>query len=123
MSNFEEHIQAVVNRANAFYRKTEPGHYLISTRIPNKVPPSLPLYAFDLDYQLAQDREYLRAKESLDDDTIPAVCPFFGIAEHSAWLGAEVLLQEDTCMPILIIREPADLIKLHFRRPTNGSAI
>jgi hypothetical protein len=65
-----------------------------------------------LDCKLAQGRVNWRAKEGLDDDTIPSICPTFGIAEHSAWLGMDVILQEDTCLPIPIIREPADLKKL-----------
>ena len=82
--------------------------------------PHPPLWEFDLDhqitdwldYKLAQQRVEWQAKEGLDDDTIPCICPTFGIAEHSAWLGMDVQLQEDTCLPIPIIQEPADLWKV-----------
>ncbi len=122
MPNLNEHIQNVVNRASAFFGQTEPGHYLLSVWVPHEIPKSPPLFDFDLDHQLTEwldvilvrDRAFLRSKAGLDDDTIPAVSPFFGIAEHSAWLGTEVLLQADTCLPVPIIKEPADLAKLHF---------
>jgi hypothetical protein len=115
-----EQIDCVVNRSRAFYRRTEPGHYLINAEIPAEAPPIPPLDEFDLDRQLAEWLDYnlaaarptWRVKEGLDDDAIPAICPFFGIAEHSAWLGLEVRLQETTCLPLPVIDEPADLQKL-----------
>jgi hypothetical protein len=51
-------------------------------------------------------------KEGLDDDAIPAICPLFGHAEHSAWLGLEARLQQTTCLPLPITGEPSDLQKL-----------
>jgi hypothetical protein len=115
-----EHIDRVVRRSRAFYQNTEPGHYLINAEIPADAPPIPPLYEFDLDRQLADwldsnlaaARPAWQAKEGLDDDAIPAISPFFGIAEHSAWLGQEVHLQETTCLPLPILHEPADLKKL-----------
>jgi hypothetical protein len=115
-----EHIDRVISRSRAFYRKAGPGHYLINAEIPAGAPPIPPLHEFDLDRQLADWLDYnlaaarpaWRAKEDLDDDAIPAICPFFGIAEHSAWLGLEVRLQEATCLPLPLIQEPSDLQKL-----------
>lgn len=122
MPNLDRHIDAVVKRAASFYRKKEPGHCLVGTRFPVDVPPIPPLWDFDLDHQLtdwldfklAQAQLDWRAKEGLDDDTIPAICPTFGIAEHSAWLGMDVKLQQDTCLPIPIIHEPGDLTGLRL---------
>jgi hypothetical protein len=115
-----EQIERVVSRSRAFYRKAEPGHLLINAEIPVEAPPIPPLDQFDLDRQLAEWLDYRLAaarpawqvKQGLDDDAIPAICPFFGIAEHSAWLGLEVRLQETTCLPVPIIHEPSDLHKL-----------
>jgi hypothetical protein len=114
------HIQRVVQRSRAFYRQTEPGHYLVHAEVPAEAPPIPPLHEFDLDRQLADwldsnlaaARPGWRAKEGLDDDAIPAFCPFFGIAEHSAWLGLEVRLQDTTCLPLPLIHEPTDLDRL-----------
>jgi hypothetical protein len=115
-----EKIGRVIGRSRAFYRKAEPGHYLVNAEIPVEAPAIPPLYEFDLDRQLeewldhnlAAARPAWQAKEGLDDDAIPSLSPFFGIAEHSAWLGQEVRLQEDTCLPLPIIGGPADLRKL-----------
>jgi hypothetical protein len=122
MSKLDEQITAVVQRTGAFYQRTEPGHYLIGTRIPVELPSIPPLSNFDLDHQLSdwldcklvQSRAVWRAKEGLVDDMIPAICPTFGIAEHSAWLGMDVILQEDTCLPVPVIFESSDLKKLRL---------
>jgi hypothetical protein len=118
--NPSEHIERVVRRSLAFYHKTEPGHFLINVEIPASKPPLPPLHEFDLsgqlgewlDHELDAARPAWRAKEGIDDDAIPSFSPFFGIAEHSAWLGLDVRLQEDTCLPIPALVEPADLAKL-----------
>jgi hypothetical protein len=115
-----EHIDRVVNRAQAFYRATEPGHFLVNAQVPAEGPPVPPLRDFDLDHQLHEWLDYRleaarpgwSAKDGLDDDTIPSICPYFGIAEHSAWLGLEVHLQETTCLPQPVIEEPSDLAAL-----------
>jgi hypothetical protein len=65
-----------------------------------------------LDAALAAARPAWAAAAGLDDDSLPAICPHFGIAEHSAWLGLSVRLQEDTCLPIPAVRSPEDLDKL-----------
>jgi hypothetical protein len=120
MPTLEDHIDRVVHRAASFYRQTEPGHCLISVQFPVEAPPVPPLFEFDLDHQLekwldcrlAHERPLWRQKEGLDDDALPAICPQFGIAEHSAWLGMEVRFQEATCLPVPILRGPADLARL-----------
>ncbi len=79
-----------------------------------------PLYEFDLDTQLhewldcrlASFRPMWEAHESLDDDSLPCAFPAFGIAEHGAWLGMDVHLQERTCLPIPNLVEKSDLAKL-----------
>ncbi len=115
--NLFEHIRQVVARSRSFFTKKEPGHFLIQTMVPFAAPEIPPLYDFNLDeqletwldYKLNAAREKWRSKAGLDDDTLPAICPTFGIAEHSAWLGLEVQLQQDTCLPIPLLNEEADL--------------
>jgi hypothetical protein len=122
MTALADHIDRVVERARAFYSSQEPGHLLVNAYIPVECPAIPPLHSFDLDqqlnqwlaYQLEAARPGWRAKEGLDDDSIPAICPFFGIAEHSAWLGMDVILQETTCLPIPIIKTPHDLSRLRL---------
>ena len=124
--NLSEHIENVVTRSKAFYAATKPGHFLINTILPVQTPEIPPLYDFNLDYQLAEWLDYKlaaaqptwQAKAELDDDTIPSICPQFGIAEHSAWLGMEVLLQKDTCLSIPSLKSPEDLDRLQFSAAT-----
>ena len=115
-----EHIRRVIGRSRAFYRASEPGHFLIHAHAPVDAPAIPPLDSFDLDRQLATwldhalaaARAEWRGRAGLDDDAIPSICPRFGIAEHTAWLGAEVRLQTDTCLPVPLLREPEDLYRL-----------
>ncbi len=112
-----ESIHAVVKRSRTFYRATEPGYFLINAMVPVESPDIPPLNHFDLDHQLAEWLDYRlaaarpvwREKAGLDDDAIPSICPRFGIAEHSAWLGMDVTLQADTCLPIPALKTPEEL--------------
>ena len=118
--NLNNHISRVVERAKNFYQKTECGHFLINALIAVETPRIPPLYDFDLDrelnrwfdYNLAALRPAWQAKEGLDDDSIPSACPHFGIAEHTAWIGTDVLLQETTSLPVPMVHIPDDLERL-----------
>jgi hypothetical protein len=124
--NLLEHIENVVKRSKAFYAATKPGYFLINTILPVQTPEIPPLYDFNLDYQLAEWLDYKlaaarpiwQAKAELDDDTIPSICPQFGIAEHSAWLGMDVLLQKDTCLSIPSLKSSEDLDRLQVSEGT-----
>ncbi len=113
-------VRRVVARSRRFYAATEPGHLLVNCKVPAETPRVPPLLEFDLDRRLgewldlnlAAERPRWAAKEGLDDDSLPAICPHFGIAEHSAWLGLEVRLQEDTCLPLPAVNDPGDLERL-----------
>lgn len=122
----DEHLHRVVRRCQAFWSRREPGHFLVRTTVPADAPPVPPLYEFDLerqlhewlDYKLAAARPGWAAVEGIDHDGIASLCPQFGIAEHAAWLGMEVILQQDTCLPRPIVRGPQDLDRL---RPVEGT--
>ena len=82
----------VVKRWQHFLTAHEPGHFLIAAHVPTDTPALRPLSSFDLDRQLVEylDERLIVArcawavKTGLDDDTLPALAPYFGIAEHSA---------------------------------------
>lgn len=120
MLSLRERITRVVRRSRAFYGARTPGHYLVRVKYPVAAPQVPPLDGFDLDRQLeewldcqlASDRPAWRDREGLDDDSLPAACPYFGIAEHSAWLGQEVILQQTTCLSVPLLRSPAALDSL-----------
>ena len=65
---------------------------------PIELPESDPLEAFDLPREINRYcdqaiERYLRFREAhdrFDDDWIPALKPYLGIAEHSCFLGGEV---------------------------------
>ena len=116
------HISRVVQRAAAFYRSKHPGHFLINAHVPAEKMSIPSLLDFNLDEQLTTwldckleaARLCWQAKEGLDDDGIPAICPHFGIAEHSAWLGMDVRLQETTCLPTPLVKTPEDISLLQL---------
>ena len=120
--SLDEHTRRVVCRSKAFYAAKDPGHFLVSVSFPVEAPPIPPLYNFDLDKQLAEWLDHklanLRpgweAKKGLDDDALPAIFPRFGVAEHSAWLGMEVRLQEDTSLPVPLIKTPDDVDRIRL---------
>lgn len=120
------HAARVIERCRAFYAAREPGHFLINAQVPADAPAIPPLYDFDLDRQLdawldanlEAARPGWAAKAGLDDDTLPSICPRFGIAEHSAWLGAEVRLQETTCLPTPLLDSLDDLSPLRISPET-----
>lgn len=115
-----QHVENVVRRGKAFYGTKEPGHFLVNAHVPAQAPPIPPLSEFDLERQLAEwldcrleaARPGWAAKQGIDDDSIPSICPHFGIAEHAAWLGLEVRLQETTCLATPVLESPEDMRKL-----------
>jgi hypothetical protein len=126
-ADLQKHIGRVVGRSRSFCGATEPGHFLVNVQIPYKYPGRThPLCDFDLDTQLTDYlEERLNAarplwalKEGLDDDSIPSFHPRFGIAEHSAWLGMEVRYQSNTCLPVPMLKSPADLDRLELSEET-----
>lgn len=108
MMNLNEHGQRVAARSEAFFGARDPGHALVLTQWPVEAPAVPPLCSFDLDRELgrwldarlANARPAWEARGDIDDDRVPCLCPSFGIAEHSAWLGLDVRLQEWTCLPL-----------------------
>jgi len=115
-----EKISRIVPRARAFYRATEPGHFLVSAHFPVDRPKRPLLSSLDLDRQLgewmesklANMRPVWNAKADLDDDMIPSICPSFGTAEHSAWLGQEVRQELNTCIARPCMSSLRDMDKL-----------
>ena len=120
MSDLNTRIRRVVDRSKRFYEADESGHFLVGVKFEVQQGKSRALNAYDLendleellDCQLAAKRRAWAAKECLDDDTIPSICPWFGYAEHSAWLGGRVRLQPDTSLLEPFVRTAEDLDKL-----------
>ena len=49
-----------------------------------------------LDDRAARLLHAMALRDGLADDTLPALAPWYGIAEHSAFLGGKVTFGEDT---------------------------
>jgi len=65
-----------------------------------------------LEYRVAGERFYWNNRLCVKDDSFPTIVPTYGIAEHTAYLGGEVVLQEDTSYHKPILTEWADFDKL-----------
>ena len=112
-----EHARRAARRARAFLAAKEPGHFLVNVKVPAEAPPMPPLTEIDpekdlprwLDGLIAAARPGWEGKAGIDDDAPPSLCPSFGIAEHSAWLGLEVRAQETTNLPTPALTSLDDL--------------
>jgi hypothetical protein len=120
--NLQKHMQNVVKRTTAFYQKDEPGHFLVNVKVAGESIKIPSFYEFDFDNEIEKLLEYQldaakckwNAKDGINDDSIPAIAPYFGIAEHSAWLGLDAVIQENTSLSIAVVNSIDDLNKLLF---------
>ena len=88
----------IAKRTAAFY-DAPVGKALIQIRSCNSlnIPKMPPLNSFSfpadmekyLDMRAEKEYIFLRFHESIDDDFIPSVSPWYGIAEHTAFLGGK----------------------------------
>lgn len=123
----QERVNAVISRTKAFYRATEGGHFLVNVNVATKNYPPMPLYDYDpatrltewLDGLLAWYQTKWQSKTGIEDDSVPCICPRFGIAEHSAWLGMKVIAQEATNLPVPILKSLDEIDKLTLSEKTN----
>lgn len=99
------------------------------------VPKVKPLNAWDFDKELCAFWDALIEREDfiwsrrvdVEDDCIPSLSPRYGIAEHSAYIGGKVLMEETTSYNTPFIKEWGDLRKIAldsdnvwFRRVIDG---
>ena len=97
--------ERIAERTRAFYGAEE-GSALIHIKscASLKIPEMPPLNSFSfpddneryLDMRAEREYAFLRFHERLDDDYIPSVSPWYGIAEHTAFLGGKVDFTPDT---------------------------
>lgn len=69
-----------------------------------------------LDSIAIRDYQISRLHDSIDDDMMCSTAPWYGIAEHSAFVGGEVTLERETsyCKPVC--KEITDFKKLSYSR-------
>lgn len=107
----ESRVKNIISKTRLFYEAESPGHFLVRTSFPVELPPVPDLRTVDME----KDKEmFLKAwlkmykavwesKKDVGDDEIPAIFPRYGIAEHSAWMGQEVIPQSDTNHPVELL--------------------
>ena len=122
MKNIREDIEEVIARTQAFYQMSSFGTALIKVKTISglKESPALNL----TDYQFPNDTQrYLddcaqrqlnhwRQRLALPDDQIPALGPWYGMAEHSSFLGGEVKYSADTSWQEPVLSNPSQLERL-----------
>ncbi len=111
------------DRIRAFYDSKKPGVQIhIKSCDSLRLLPCAPLnsYAFPQDMERYLDRrahnDYLFARfhETIEDDFIPSTAPWYGIAEHTAFLGGQVDFTESTTFQHQICEDLEDFRSLRL---------
>ena len=112
-------------RAKAFYEQKKPGVQIqIKSCDTVALPASAPLnsYSFPrdmeryLDHLAYKDYLFARFHETIEDDFIPSTSPWYGIAEHTAFLGGQVDFTESTTFQHQICENLEDYHNLKLDR-------
>lgn len=61
-----------------------------------------------LDYRLGNFLDYWEKRKDIDDDIVPAINPWFGIAEHTAFIGGEAEFADQTSWHHPFIKDWSD---------------
>ncbi len=118
-----EDIDDLMDRTTRFTTNGKSGDALVKVNLiqkPYKVK-GLDQWNFPVEMKQFLDEnikalEYTWQKQKLiPDDSIPALYPRYGIAEHSAFLGGEVDFSEDTSWHHQILNSYDDVAKLELR--------
>lgn len=120
-NNFEK----VINRTKYFNTAAKSGALIQVDDIESikrlegyKLPKPLNTYNFNEELYLYLDDcidrflFYWDMRQGLEDDLLPAFAPSFGIAEHSAYLGGEVIIEAETSYHKPFIKEWSDTERL-----------
>ncbi len=114
-------VAECIAKTKVFYDTRETGCALLKVKgiaTQPSAPLSLTDYHFPEDmYQYLDNRaeKYIarmNAREELFDDTVPAEGPWYGIAEHTAFLGGKVDYEKDTSWHHPLLEAPGELEKL-----------
>lgn len=65
-----------------------------------------------LDARMEREKYYWQQRAHIDDDVFAAVSPWYGIAEHTAFLGGEIEFSPDTSYNHPVLTDWADFDKL-----------
>ncbi len=136
----KSNLDDIFRRYRAFYEGGATGamvfiRYITELENDPSIPKIRPLNQWNFDTELhdfldaciAREDAIFARREDVEDDNIPSVQPRFGIGEHSAYLGGEVLMEEDTSYNTPFITDWSQTANLHtdpeniwFRRVIDG---
>ena len=114
-------MQAVADKTRAFYETNTAGCALLKVKeIATQPQPALCLTDYNfpkdmrryLDDRAARLLHAMALRDGLADDTLPALAPWYGIAEHSAFLGGKVTFGEDTSWQDPVLEDACGLSAL-----------
>lgn len=117
-------IESLMERTRTFYKEKEGRGALIQVKdIASIVRPNIKalnqwrfpedLYEY-LDANIERLKSYWGRRQGIEDDLIPSIYPWFGIAEHSAYVGGDVDFSADTSWHYPIIQTWDDLDDLQL---------
>ncbi len=121
MKNIRADIAKVIADTAKFYQSPETGMALINVKGIKEIAPSAtPLtdYNFPKDtYKYLDDcaekkLRYWEKRLCVNDFGVPSLGPWYGIAEHSAFLGGEVEYSEDTSWHHIVMNDYSDRNKI-----------
>ena len=117
-------MQAVADKTRAFYETNTAGCALLKVKeIATQPQPALCLTDYNfpkdmrcyLDDRAARLLHAMALRDGLADDTLPALAPWYGIAEHSAFLGGKVTFGEDTSWQDPVLEDAFELSSMGIR--------
>ncbi|MBQ3489397.1 MAG: hypothetical protein IJA86_02280 [Clostridia bacterium] len=117
--------EMIAKRTKEFYDSNTPKtHIHIKSCRSLKMPkmPALNSFSFPndmeryLDLRAERDYQFARFHENIQDDFIPSTSPWYGIAEHTAFLGGQVDFTETTTFQHQICAELEDFRNLTLDR-------
>lgn len=118
-------INEVIARTKNFYETESVGNALVmvrsidSIKLPSVKALNLWYFPEDLHAYLDQCIErlvfYWENRQIINDDHIPAIAPYFGLAEHFSYIGGEAVFTEDTSYPLPFIIDWSDMDDLELR--------
>lgn len=117
--------ETLAKRTQEFYESKTPKTQIhIKSCESLKLPkiPALHTFSFPNDMEryldMRAERDYLFARfhENIEDDYIPSTSPWYGIAEHTAFLGGKVDFTASTTFQHQICRELEDFRELSLNR-------
>lgn len=125
-------MQAVADKTRAFYETNTAGCALLKVKeIATQPQPALCLTDYNfpkdmrryLDDRAARLLHAMALRDGLADDTLPALAPWYGIAEHSAFLGGKVTFGEDTSWQDPVLEDACGFPPWLWMKPTSRCAL